>query len=116
MPFTVRNSINLAQIPAQSRAGMGTGLRAAAEHILQVSNGYVPNEEGTLERSGRATVDDGAGRAAVSYDTPYAVVQHERLDYRHSGGRVAKYLERALTGEAQTAADLVAAAMRRALR
>lgn len=116
MPFTIRNSIDLGRMPAQSQAGMAAGLRAAAEHILQVANTHVPNEEGTLERSGRATVDDSAGRAAVSYDTPYAVPQHERLDYRHSGGRTAKYLERALTAEAGIAQQLVAAAMRRALR
>lgn len=116
MSFTVRGSIDLSRLAGQSRAGAAAGLRAAAEHILQVASTHVPNEEGTLERSGRATVDDGAGRAAVSYDTVYAVPQHERLDYRHSGGRSAKYLERALTGEAHTAAELVAAAMRRALR
>lgn len=29
----------------------------------------------------------------VSYDTPYAVVQHEVTWYRHRPGRKAKYLE-----------------------
>ena len=47
------------------------GLVKATEHLLQVSNTLVPLEEGTLERSGVASVDEGSLRGAVSYDTPY---------------------------------------------
>jgi hypothetical protein len=86
------------------------------EHILQVASRRVPNEEGTLERSGRATVDPATLTGAVSFDTPYAVRQHEELGYRHSDGRTAKYLERPMNEERGTVADIVAAQVRRALR
>ena len=29
----------------------------------------------------------------VFYDTPYAIRQHEELNFRHAEGRIAKYLE-----------------------
>ncbi|MEV6800516.1 hypothetical protein AB0M91_19545 [Micromonospora rifamycinica] len=69
------------------------GLTLSAEHLLQVSRTEVPLEEATLERSGTVSVDRDDLRAAVSYDTVYAVRQHEELTWRHDEGRKAKYLE-----------------------
>ncbi|MCO7196897.1 minor capsid protein [Pseudonocardia sp. McavD-2-B] len=92
------------------------GLATAGEHLLSVSRMEVPIEEGTLERSGRATVDQASYTAAVSYDTPYAVRQHEELGYRHDSGRKAKYLEDPLNREGQVMLALVAAECRRSLR
>jgi hypothetical protein len=99
-----------------TRAGAVRGLRVAAEHVLGVSRGRVPIEEATLERSGVATVDESSLTAAMSYDTPYAVRQHEELEYRHDPGRSAKYLEGPLTEEAGTVAAIIAAELRRSLR
>ncbi|GAA0934945.1 hypothetical protein [Nonomuraea longicatena] len=91
------------------------GLRLGAEHVLQVSRTQVPIDEATLERSGAATVDESQLTAAVSYETPYAVVQHEDLDLKHAPGRKAKYLEDPARDEAETVRALVAAQIRRAL-
>ncbi|WP_242908672.1 minor capsid protein [Actinomadura terrae] len=113
--MSVRNTINFGQFAAQERAGAVRGLALAAEHLLQVSRTYVPLEEGTLERSGVASVDPSTLEAAVSYDTPYAVRQHEDLDLQHDDGRKAKYLEDAMTEESDVMAELVAAELRRAL-
>lgn len=99
-----------------TRAGAARGLRLGAEHVLQVSRGRAPIEEGTLERSGTATVDEDGLRAAVAYDTPYSVRQHEEMDYRHDAGRTAKYLEQPMVEEADTVGEIIAAEMRRALR
>ncbi|WP_032769828.1 hypothetical protein [Streptomyces sp. CNS654] len=99
-----------------TRAGAARGLRLGAEHVLQVSRERVPIEEGTLERSGTATVGEDELRAAVAYDTPYAVRQHEEMDYRHDAGRTAKYLEQPMSEEADTVGEIIAAEMRRALR
>ncbi|MET8399575.1 hypothetical protein [Streptomyces sp900116325] len=101
---------------AAMRQGAALGVRLAAEHVLTESRRLVPIEEATLERSGVATVDEANLTAAVSYDTPYAVRQHEELNYRHDAGRTAKYLERPLLDEADTATALIAAQVRRALR
>lgn len=91
------------------------GLKKAAEHILQASRAVVPLEEGTLERSGVASVDESSLTAAVSYDTVYAARQHEELTWKHAEGRTAKYLEGPLNAERDTALALVAAEIRRAL-
>lgn len=76
------------------------GLFLAGEHVLGVSNSQVPHEDGDLERSGTSTVDEGKKRVGVSYDTKYAVRQHEDMSYRHDAGRNAKFLENAFNSEA----------------
>lgn len=88
-----------------------------AEHVLGESSKVVPIEEGTLSRSGVASADTEGHVAvgAVSYDTPYAVRQHEELDYRHDQGRTAKYLETPLYAEADTVAAIAAEQVRKAL-
>ena len=75
------------------------GLRDGAEHLLTEANKTVPIETGELMRSGVPDVDDKALEATVSYDTPYAVRQHEETTYRHDPGRRAKWLELTLDEE-----------------
>lgn len=107
--------IDLSSVRGKAREAAAGGLDEAAEHILGVAKSLVPIEEGTLERSGAADVDGERLRAAVSFDTPYAVVQHEDMTLQHDSGRQAKYLESAMTGEKDVALALIAAAVRRAL-
>lgn len=94
------------------RGGTLAGLKLAGEHVLQLSRQKVPLEEGTLERSGEVS-DDGALTVAVSYDTPYAVRQHEDMTLRHAAGRSAKYLETAMGEGRAEAAQIVAATAQR---
>ncbi|MFC7909068.1 hypothetical protein [Streptomyces nigra] len=98
------------------RQAAARGLYFGAEHVLSVSNDKVPLDEGPLQHSGTASVDEGDLTGMVSYDTPYAVRQHEEMDYRHAPGREAKFLENALNSERAVVFALVAAQMRRALR
>ncbi|MFJ5638647.1 hypothetical protein [Streptomyces sp. NPDC093223] len=98
------------------RAGAARGLYLGAEHVLGKSNEVVPLDEGPLQHSGTATVDEASLTGAVAYDTPYAVRQHENLDYRHAPGRTAKYLENSLNSSRDEVAAVIAAEMRRALR
>lgn len=102
---------------AAVRKGAARGLELGAEHVLEEANRIVPIENGDLERSGVASVDESALQAAVSYDTPYAVRQHEELDYQHDEGRQAKYLETALDAAKAdgTVEELIAREVRRAL-
>ncbi|MER8233471.1 hypothetical protein [Streptomyces sp. NPDC094049] len=90
------------------------GLGRGAEHVLGVSNSRVPLEDGTLERSGRADVNELV--ATLSYDTPYAVRQHEELTWRHLPGRQAKYLESAMNDSRETVLRLMAVPLRAWLR
>lgn len=90
------------------------GLERALEHTLGEAKKIIPLDEGTLERSGRVDVDGLNG--AISFDTVYAVVQHERLDYRHAPGRQAKYLEQPMNTERETMLQLMAVPLRRWIR
>lgn len=80
---------------------------AAGEHLLGAANVHVPLEEGTLERSGTVS-DPDQGAVTVSYDTPYAVRQHEDLTYQHDPGRTAKWLENAMHAEAAAVRAIMA--------
>ncbi|QIK82988.1 hypothetical protein [Sanguibacter sp. HDW7] len=86
-------TLNLGATKAALRTAAAAGLKVGAEVVLAESRKVVPIEEATLSRSGATDVDEATLTASVSYDTPYAVRQHEELDYRHDEGRQAKYLE-----------------------
>lgn len=116
MPMKVKYKSNIKAVTAAEKQGAVKGLRHAVEHLLQVSRTLVPVEETTLERSGTPSVDEASLTGAVSYDTPYAVRQHEEMDWRHDEGRQAKYLEQPMTTEANVMNDLIAAQVRRALQ
>lgn len=73
-------------------AAMGA-LCDGAEAILTESHEEVPHDTGTLQRSGTITVALDENAVYVSYNTPYAVKQHEDLTLKHPKGRKAKYLE-----------------------
>jgi hypothetical protein len=113
---TVRFTWNGEDVKKRERAGRNKGLRLAAEHLLASSQALVPIEEATLERSGVASVDASGGQAAVSYDTVYAVRQHEELTWRHDPGRQAKYLETPYVAEAEVMNGIIAAQIRRNLQ
>lgn len=91
----VSTSFQTGEIIAALKTADLDGLRLGGEHILKLARDKVPLEEGTLERSGVVT-DNGKDTVAVSFDTPYAVRQHEDLGLRHDAGRSAKFLERAM--------------------
>lgn len=114
MPAHVSTTWYGAVANERAAAGAHRGVGLAAEHLLEVSRRLVPIEEDTLERSGTPSVD--GLTAAVSYSTPYAVIQHENLQYRHDPGRTAKYLEGPAGSEHDVMLAIVAAQIRRALR
>ncbi|MGW2062804.1 hypothetical protein ACWCO9_19485 [Streptomyces sp. NPDC001937] len=115
MTQRVRLRWNGPQVLDQARTGAVRGVRLGAEHVLELSRQRVPIEEGTLERSGVASVDERDLTAAVSYDTKYAVRQHEDMTMRHDHGRTAKYLERPLNEAADDVQAIIAAQVRRSL-
>jgi hypothetical protein len=112
----VRLNLHTSKIKKAERAAANRGGKLATEHLLQASRTLVPLEEGTLERSGTASWDDSEMRGAVSYDTPYAVRQHEELKWRHDAGRQAKYLETPMNTEQAVMGEILAAQIRRSLK
>lgn len=97
-----------------ARRGAAEGLARGAEHIRDVSVSRAPMDTTALRDSATASHDAGTLAAAVSFDTPYAVRQHEELDFQHPTGE-AKFLESTLASERDTVARLIQAEIRKAL-
>lgn len=116
MPANFRLDFHGPQVQREMRAGAARGLLLGAEFVLAQATEVVPLDEGPLQDSGEASVDASSLQAAVSYNTPYAVRQHEELDYRHAPGRTAKYLEGPLNASRDDVLRIIAAQMRRSLR
>jgi len=110
---TVALTWNGPAITAAVEAAATAGLLLAAEFVLQSTNLVVPLDEGPLMNSGAVGVD--GLTASISYNTPYAVRQHEDLTYRHANGRTAKYLENTLNAQQQAAMDIVAQRIRQGI-
>lgn len=105
--------VNSAQMAAEVEKALVQGLRQGLLHVLGTSNHRVPHLSGDLERSGAISVDRSRLIGAISYDTPYAVIQHESLDFKHSmPGRTAKFLELAIREEAEAVKLMIAKQLR----
>ena len=94
------------------RSAITDGLHAAAEVIRQEAIERAPKETGYL-RNTAATAAEGL-EAAVGFDGPYAVKQHEELGYHHQDGE-AKYLENAVIATREVVGQILAEAIRRQL-
>jgi hypothetical protein len=106
---------NIDALAVKIGEGARRGLIMAGEHALGVSNQIVPLEEGDLARSGSVTQDDASVKTAVSYDTDYAVKQHEDESLHHDAGRQAKFLETAMTSQRETMLAIVQQAVKGAM-
>lgn len=113
--MTFTNRVDTTRIATRAREGANRGLRLGGEHVLGQARAHVPIEEATLERSGRVSTDTTRLAAAVCFDTPYAVVQHEDLTLAHDPGRTAKYLENAFNTQRAVVLRIIATAVRREL-
>ena len=95
-----------------SQAGAVEGLFRASEFLLAKANETVPLAEATLKDSGDTDVDESALVATVSYDTPYAAVQHESRSFTHPHGRRAKWLQLTFQEQVRPVRDILARAMK----
>jgi hypothetical protein len=108
----VINHIDVAGAADKIREAAGPAIGLAVEAWLTDANEHVPHDEGTLERSGESSVDEGQLRGAVSYDTPYAVRQHEDLTLQHQGKGEPKWLENTGTQNGGKYAQVIATAIK----
>lgn len=107
---------NITAAKTGAKKGRNRGLLVAGEHVLGVSNTKVPHEEGHLQTSGAVSQDEDSGVTAVSYNTPYAVRQHEDTSLSHDAGRQAKFLEDALTQERDKVLAIVQESIKREMK
>ncbi|WP_441251197.1 minor capsid protein [Kitasatospora sp. McL0602] len=98
---------------ARTRQAAARGVELGLEHVLAEAKKIVPLDEGPLERSGKVTVDQATLNGTITFDTPYAVRQHEDLSYKHLPGRQAKYLEQPMNQNREQVLAITAATIRR---
>ena len=115
MTMTVKTEWHGAIVTERERVAAAKGLHLAAENILEMATRIVPLNEGTLMRSGTVSEDEAQLVAAISYDTPYAVRQHEEMDYNHPNGRQSKYLETPFNESVETSRAIIAAEIAKSL-
>lgn len=107
---------------------IGRGLKSAADKVCSdaqilapIGGGiYSPRdpEPGRLRDSAKVTepvITEEKVETRVSFNTVYAAVQHERLDFRHDQGQ-AKYLETAVAANLDEIPKLVKAEIHEELR
>ncbi|MCD4558227.1 minor capsid protein [Schaalia sp. lx-100] len=102
------------KIQAKLRGAQRHALRLAGEHLRTQSVQLTPIREGLLRASAAVSLHENRALAAVSFNTPYAVRQHEELGYRHPKGGQAKYLETAADDEKSTMERIVITTLERA--
>lgn len=97
------------------------GLFALGNNIMTEAKERAPHDLGTLAGSGYVTPPEmyrGTPVVEVGFGGPsasYVVRQHEDTALRHTNGREAKFLEKALDAHAASAAPLIAGRCKRAL-
>ena len=105
--------LNVTGLTERVLAAASDGVADGCDHVLGVSNTMVPFEFGDLEASGRTATEGLEG--IITYDSPYAVAQHEGMDFYHKNGRQAKYLENALNSEQAKVLDYIGKRIKGAL-
>lgn len=98
---------------ARTKRAAAHGVELGLEHVLAEAKKIVPLDDGTLERSGKVTVDATKLEGTISFDTPYARRQHEELTWKHAPGRQAKYLEMPFNRDREVVLAIIAATIRR---
>lgn len=101
------------QIEAQLQSDMEDWLRIVLMDLTGEAQRRAPKDEGTLRASGHWEISGTKGK--VIFDTPYAAVQHERIDFHHTDGE-AKYLEKPLKEKSHLYMNELAARLKRRLR
>ena len=112
---------------AMRDAPVDEGTLRASGHAAVYANGKAVARRGFREVEGqpeapemtRRVIEGGAGDAVVGevgFNTPYALAQHERLDFNHPKGGKAKYLEDNLKDHADHYQDNLADHLRGALK
>lgn len=90
----------LDRLGSQVGGATAPALMEEGERIMTDSKqNYVPVDQGVLRASGYVELHEQAGKVWVELGyggaaSDYALVQHERLDFKHPGGGQPKYLER----------------------
>lgn len=100
-------------IAGNVEAAIERGIFMACEALKANALDRTPFAEGDLRQSAMASAE--GTRGVVSYNTPYAVRQHEDVTLNHPNGGEAKFLEKAVNDFCAEFVDIVKAAVGGAL-
>lgn len=84
------------------------GAEDAMDFVGEEGSRIIPHETGDLDNSFEVSRDDTTRTVAGSYDTPYALRQHEDMTLRHDDGRSAKWFEKSLNSNADKIVEIIA--------
>ena len=103
---------------AAIRRAMEKAVKDTATDVLAEAKRQVPREFGILKRSAVKDVETSGEQITVklSFNTPYAAVQHEGLNFVHPRGGNAKYLENPLKQYGPKMGKRIEDAVRQVLR
>lgn len=90
------------------------GQKVLAQNILGESQKLVPVDTGTLKRSGHVSTE--GNTTTISYNTPYALKQHEDASLNHPKGGEPKYLERPFNEKVQEYENYISTEVYKAMR
>lgn len=88
-------------------------LRDVGEMILNESNKIAPIDEGTMINTGSVSVND--NKVYISYDTAYAIKQHDDTGLTHKNGRQDHFLSKAVETNQKKALDYIADGLERSV-
>lgn len=93
---------------------MPRALEHGLEPIYDTSQVLVPKDTGRLMQSGLLETERTSKGVTgyVSYDTEYAMIQHENLEFMHTPPEQAKYLEEAFNRHGDDVEDRMAEFLR----
>ncbi|WP_134324537.1 HK97 gp10 family phage protein [Cumulibacter soli] len=103
----------------KAQGGLNAGVKVAGQMLRRDAGATCPLDTGTLRNSAAVTFAGTNSRhvqATVSYNTPYALIVHEKPGLTYQGAGRYKWL--ALTAEENEAKyrDIIAAEVRKAVR
>jgi hypothetical protein len=115
--------LNMGAVVARIAAHIEDALADGGQVVLDRSSELVPidgrpdTHGGTLAESGRVNRigSDYLPIVSVTYDGPYAVYQHEGLEFHHPTGGQAKFLELAMVETTEQATEAIGLEIRKAL-
>ncbi len=98
-----------------ARLGHSTheSVTAGAQALQDATERVIPIRSSELRESGRVTAD--GDRAALSYNTPYAVIEHQSGYPRHTPPRVKHYVTRPMLENGEEVLAAMAEALGREL-
>lgn len=102
------------KLTARLKAAGRRGTRAAGTRLRALALPLTPLDRGPLRKAASVKGVNQEPVALVVFDSPYAVRQHEELDYNHTVGQ-AKYLEQPLNQHRNELMGIIAQHMREAI-